>query len=215
MKKSQKNSKKSATPVHKESAHGKSHGNEERLVDLQIEYPKSNLRKLTEIAARFRARYDDLIDQGYFTDLQKEFAAIMKNEPNEHCLVGSLEFKIYDYGMYITPMPIGESLIRFRKSEKMGVHRGETFIQSFLIGNEIVIASCEVCPACGHEWRQKTLEHTCPRCERSLGVDMFFVIEEDKCPHCNHKGITESGMVCRNCHREIYEETVVRLKLQI
>lgn len=182
---------------------------ERKLLALQIEYPTSNLEDILSIARRFRERYDALVDNGHFQDLESELQEAMRSAPREQCLVASLDFKIYDYNDYLTPMPIGRSLLRFRSDEEMGVHRDTTFVQKFLIGYHIVAASSEVCPACGAEWKHKVTDLQCPHCAQELGEDMYFFIENDRCPHCNREGITESGMVCKGCKQTIPEGTYI------
>lgn len=174
---------------------------------IKFELALSNLRPAHEIAERFIKRYNDLIDQGYFADLQEEFKQVMRNGAGETVLAVKLTIDRHDYLGSETVMPIKWALLLFDKSE-MKVCRDNSFITTYMVGDEFIDANCEVCPSCKHRWSHKIFNYDCPGCEIEMGDDVKYVIENDSCPHCRHPGLSESDMVCKKCGHEVYDETV-------
>lgn len=182
-----------------------------KFLPIKLEYPESIMEQLHEIGERFRKRYDELVDKGHFKDLQEEFQNVMDSDASDGTLEVDLSISLDGYLDFHRLIPIRQSIIRFDKSGKFTTYRDKSFACSYLLDGRIVVANNEICPACGSEWENKLFNETCPHCENVVGEDIFFIIEDDRCPHCNHKGITESDMKCRGCKKVIPEGSYVIL----
>ena len=183
------------------------------FVSIQVEYPESNLKQYHQIAKRFIERFDGLVKQGVFADLEKEFEQSMRRDPDDKVLEVKLGIGLHDFFDSDKPQPLKYSMMAFDKSGKIDVLPDQSTIARYLVEDRIVEANSDTCPSCRHRWTHKIFNHSCPKCGDCIGSNVKFVLQEndDECPHCRHPGLSESEMVCKGCGHRVHEETIVRL----
>lgn len=182
------------------------------FVSMQVDYPESNLRQYHEIAKRFIERFDGLVKQGAFADLEKEFEQIMRRDPDDKVLEVKLDIGLHDFFDSDNPKPLKYHMMAFDSSGKIEVLPDQSTIARYLVEDRIVEANSDTCPNCRHRWIHKVINHACDKCGSCMGSDVKFVLEnDDECPHCHHPGLSESNMVCKGCGHRIHHETIVRL----
>lgn len=184
------------------------------FVSMQVDYPESNLRQYHEIAKKFIERFDGLVKQGAFADLEKEFEQSMRRDPDDKVLEVKLDIGLHDFFDSDNPKPLKYSMMAFDKSGKVEVFPDQSTIARYLVQDRIVEANSDTCPSCRHRWTHKIFNHSCPKCGDCMGSNVKFVLQEndDECPHCHHPGLSESEMVCKGCGHRVHEETIVRLR---
>lgn len=182
------------------------------FVSMQVDYPQSNLKQYHEIAKRFIERFDGLVKQGAFADLEKEFEQSIRRDPDDKVLEVKLDIGLHDFFDSDNPKPLKYSMMAFGKSGKIEVLPDQSNIARYLVEDRIVEANSDTCPNCRHRWTHKLFNHACDKCGSCMGSDVKFVLEnDDECPHCHHLGLSEGNMVCKGCGHWIHHETIVRL----
>lgn len=183
-------------------------GRNDNLVTTRLSDPEIDLTRLDGIAEKYRKRYADLVAQGYFADLDEEFEEASEELGDRLHVAVALDVSVTDEFQVEERMVLKRHLKEFGYEMVQNFMPDEVFFRTYIVGNSVKHGTNAACPVCWGEWQYKLSEHECPHCNAEMGKEVRFLIDEDRCPDCDTKGILENGMCCPACCENLEPEMI-------
>lgn len=80
---------------------------------------------------------------------------------------------------------------------------GDSSPHRYVVDGNVVIVPHDRCPGCWGEWDFKELQPTCPECGISMGKQVLWLLDNDRCPNCEETTISAAQPTCSRCGHSV------------
>jgi ribosomal protein L37E len=76
---------------------------------------------------------------------------------------------------------------------------GDSTPHRYLVDGTVVVVPHDHCPSCWGQWDVKDLHPTCPQCGISMGKQVKWMLDHDRCPNCEQSTVSSQAPKCSLC----------------
>lgn len=166
-----------------------------------------NYSQADDLAALVEERFQQLIEQGAFADLEEKLLELAKTGSEDQAVTLSLQFKLSDSEREREVIVAETSRAYLSDGDKYDFNHGDAAVR-YICDGQIKVFQQSSCPHCWGDWEDKLKNPTCPDCGYELGNQVKILVDDNACPYCLAGKVTPQQTRCDACGEQVEERFV-------
>jgi Zn-finger nucleic acid-binding protein len=158
--------------------------------------------RLDPVADLVNDKCEELYQKGAFNEILARLKQVVAELPGDYSVSFDIQMNVFDNNRERS-LRLLDTGFNVLKGEEPYRHYGDSTAQKYLVDGEICVVPDDYCPHCWGDWVFKFQHPACPHCGYELGRQVKYLLDTDKCPHCQEGTMTVDRPVCDKCGFEV------------